>query len=294
VARASFFHSLAGISTKNGDGRLEEGKARPALVEGLIRMRSIRPAILALATFLAGTSAASADTNFDVDYVVTARGFTVARANFTGAVSAGRYEVNGKLASAGLARIFARTDATTRTSGALSGETAQPESFLLSYVQGGTPSRTEILFKDGAAVKTSIEPPMPAPASDIIPIGDGDLRSVVDPVAATIVARGSPDQVCGRTLRLYEGGTRVDVGLSLAGTGFVYGAGNRAVTCKGSFVPVAGMTRGNKSYEFMRDKSDMEFVYVPAGAGGLYLLHSVSARTEIGRVQVRAWRKKVR
>lgn len=260
-------------------------------------MRSIRPAVaaatLASAALAACMSAASADTSFEVDYIVTARGFTVARANFTGTVTAGRYEVDGTLASAGLARIFARTDATARSAGSLSAEAATPENFLLSYVQDGKPSRTEIVFSKGVAVTTTIEPPMPAPPGGTIPIGKGDLQSVADPVAATIVARGGPDQVCGRTLRLYEGGTRVDVALTHSATGFVYGAGNHAVTCKGAFIPVAGMTRDNKSYEFMRAKADMEFVYVPAGSG-LYLLHSVSAQTEIGRVQVRAWRKKVR
>lgn len=260
-------------------------------------MRSIRTfvpaAIAGLAVLAAGASQASADTRFEIDYVVTARGFTVARASFTGVVSGARYEVDGKLASAGLARIFARTDATARTVGALSAGAAEPESFMLNYVQDGNPSRTEIRFEDGAAVRTDIEPAPAAPADGVVPITKSDLQSVVDPVAATIVARGSPEQVCGRTLRVYEGGTRIDVALSLAATGFVYGAGNHAVTCKGSFIPVAGMSRDNESYEFMRDKADMEFVYVPAARDGLYLLHSVSARTEIGRVKLRAWRKKV-
>ena len=254
-------------------------------------MKSIRPAILAFA--LLGTGAASADTRFEADYTVTVRGFTVARANFTGEVTGGRYEVDGKLATAGLARIFARTDATARTAGALSGDTAQPESFMLSYVQDDKPSRTEIVFRNGEAVRTAIEPAPKAPPRNIVPIRKADLQSVVDPIAATIVARGSPEEICSRTLRLYEGGTRVDVALSLASVGFVYGAGNHAVTCKGSFTPVAGMKRGDKSYEFMRDKADMQFVYVPASGDGLYLLHSVSARTEIGRVEVRAWRRRV-
>lgn len=256
-------------------------------------MKSIRPAMLALALLAAGAQPAFADMSFEAEYAVTVRGFTVGRASFDGNVSGARYEVNGKLASAGLARVFAKTDATARTVGALSATAAQPDSFVLSYVQDGVPSNTEILFKDGAAVRTAIEPAPKAPPPEVIPVSGSHLQSVVDPIAATILVRGTPAQICSRVLRVYEGGTRVDVALSLAEVGFVYGAGNRAVTCKGSFIPVAGMSPANKSYQFMRDKADMEFVYVPA-AGGLYMLHSASAQTEIGRVQIKAWRRKVK
>jgi hypothetical protein len=258
-------------------------------------MKSIRPALLAPALLAAGIHPAFADMSFEAEYAVTVRGFTIARASFSGMVSSGRYEVNGKLASAGLARVFAKTDATARTAGTLSPAATRPDSFVLSYVQDGAPSRTEILFKDGNAIRTDIEPaPTSPPPPEVIPVTGAHLHAVVDPIAATIVARGTPEQICGRTLRVYEGGTRVDVALSLAGVGFVYGAGNRAVTCKGSFEPIAGMSPDNKSYQFMRAKADMEFVYVPAAAGGLYMLHSASAQTEIGRVQIKSWRRKVR
>lgn len=256
-------------------------------------MKSMFPAVLVLGA-VAAAGPASADTDFQADYVVTVRGFTVARASFAGKVSGGRYEVDGKLASAGLARVFARTDATARTEGSLAAGVAQPDFFALNYVQGGASSKTEIVFRNGEAVRTDIEPPPAEQSADIVPITRGDLQSVVDPIAATIVARGTADQICSRTLRLYEGGTRVDVALSPAAVGFVYGAGNHVVTCRGSFIPVAGMSRDNKSYQFMRDKADMEFVYVPATRDGLYMLHSVSARTEIGRVQAKAWRRQVR
>lgn len=257
-------------------------------------MRSILPVFAAAAMLAAGSASALADTRFETEFSLTVRGFTFARASFDGNVSGDRYEVNGKLATAGIARVFARTDATARTVGSLRAGSAQPDSFLLSYVQDGRPSRTEIVFKNGAAIRTELEPaPKEPPPPDILPITKSHLQSVVDPLSATIVARGTPEQICGRTLRVYEGGTRVDVALTLADTGFVYGAGNNAVTCKGSFIPVAGMSPKNPSFSFMRENADMEFVYVPATADGLYLLYSLSARTEIGRIQAKAWRRTV-
>ena len=263
-------------------------------------MTRIGRTFLLLAGLLAGAAlpgfapaAPTSETRFASDFVITLRGFTVARASFTGTVAGDRYDVDGKLGSAGLARVFARTDATARASGRISSGAVQPDSFLLDYAQDGSSSRTAIAFRDGDAISTDIEPKPRAPSKKIVPITSSDLKSVADPVAATLIARGTADQICGRTLRIYEGGTRIDVQLSLKATGFVYGAGNRAVTCSGRFLPVAGMERGNKTYDFMRDKSDMEFVYAPAGPGGLHLLYALSARTEIGTVQLRAWRRKV-
>lgn len=238
-------------------------------------------------------TAQAAATTFDTDFVVTLHGFTIGRASFSGSVDGDRYSVDGKLTSAGLARIFARTDATAHATGRISSGAVVPDSFLLNYAQDDQRSTTSIKFRNGNAVATRVEPePEPRPGG-IIPIGKADLRSVADPVAATLLARGTPQQICGRTLRIYEGGTRVDVRLSLKGTGFVYGAGSQAVTCAGSFVPVAGMERGNKTYDFMRRNANLEFVYQPAGPGGLHMLHSLKARTEIGTVQLRAWRRQV-
>ena len=237
--------------------------------------------------------ARAADTRFETDFTITLRGLTVARAGFTGTVDGDRFEIDGKLASAGLARIFSRTDATAHTSGRISSGTVRPDSFLMDYAQDGRSSKTAIAFRNGDAVSTDVEPKPKAPSKKIIPITAEDLKSVADPVAATLLARGTADEICGRTLRIYEGGTRIDVQLSPKATGFVYGAGNRAVTCAGRFIPVAGMERGNKTYDFMRDKADMEFVYAPAGPDGLYMLYALSARTEIGTVRLRAWRRKV-
>ena len=255
-------------------------------------MTLARRALLALAA-TAGIAAPAAAETFSTDYVVTVRGLTVAKAKFAGRVDAQRYEVEGSLSSSGVGRLLSQTNATARSAGSFAAHTPTPESFVLSYAQGGYQAKTELIFKNGNAVKTSFQPDWKA-GPDIIPVQPGDLQSVADPIAATIVARGGPEQICGRTLRVFEGGTRVDVQLSLASVGFIEGAGNNAVTCRGSFIPVAGMRGDSPSYNYLRAKSDMQFVYVPAGRGGLHLLHSMSARTDAGRVQIRSYRRSVK
>jgi hypothetical protein len=256
--------------------------------------RQIRAATIAAVMAMPAAGAAAQQINFEVDYVVTVRSLTVAKANFGGKVAGDRFEVDGTLRSAGLARIFDKTEAKSRSAGVLGKGTPRPETFLLSYVQGSSAgTKLEIAFKDGNVAAITHQPELDPPGNDVVPVAKRDLQTVADPVSATIVARGGADEICRRRLRIYEGGTRVDVQLKPASVGWVYGAGNGAVTCSGRFIPVAGYIK-NDTYDYMRKHADMEFIYVPTHRQNLYTLHSLSARTDIGRVKLRAWRTRVK
>lgn len=232
--------------------------------------------------------------SFESHYVVTVRGFTVAKAAFNGKVQGDRFEVDGTLKSAGLARIFDKTEAKSRSVGILGQGTPTPRDFLLSYSQGASSGqKMKIAFAGGNVAKVTHQPELGPPGNDVVPISDNDLKSVTDPVSATLVVRGTPQDVCNRTLRVYEGGTRVDVQLSPVSVGWVYGAGNGAVTCKGQFIPVAGYIKSS-TYDYMRQHANMEFIYVPTHRQGLYMLHSITTQTDIGQVKLRAWKQKVR
>lgn len=256
--------------------------------------KQVRAIALAAVMAMPAAGAAAQQIDFEVDYVVTVRSLTVAKANFGGKVAGDRFEVDGTLRSAGLARIFDKTEAKSRSVGILGKGTPQPENFLLSYAQGSSAgTRLEIAFRNGNVSTTTHQPELGPPGNDVVPVAKSDLHTVADPVSATIVARGAPRDICRRTLRIYEGGTRVDVQLKPLSVGWVYGAGNGAVTCSGQFVPVAGYIKSG-TYDYMRKHADMKFVYVPAHRRNLYTLHSISAKTDIGRVQLRAWRTRVK
>ncbi|MCB1452741.1 MAG: DUF3108 domain-containing protein [Rhizobiaceae bacterium] len=259
-------------------------------------MNKMRIGALALAgalTFPVAGALAEPVVNFETQYVVTVRGFTVAKATFNGKVQGNSFEVNGKLRSAGLARIFDKTEASSRSVGVLGQGTPQPNGFLLAYNQGSSGGqKMEIAFSGGNVANVTHQPALGPAGDDLVPLSDADLKSVTDPVSATIIVRAKPEEVCSRTLRVYEGGTRVDVQLSPVSVGWVYGVGNGAVTCSGKFIPVAGYIKSS-TYDYMRQHANMEFVYAPANRHGLYMLHSITAQTDIGQVKLRAWRQKI-
>ncbi|MBO6717339.1 MAG: DUF3108 domain-containing protein [Rhizobiaceae bacterium] len=254
---------------------------------------AIRTAALAAIMTMPAAGAAAQQLGFEIEYVVTVRSFTVAKATFDGRISGDRFEVDGTLRSAGVARIFDRTEAKSRSVGTLATGTPQPESFLLSYVQGSSPgTQLEIAFQDGTVANVTHEPAFDPTGDDVVPLQKSDLQAVTDPISATIVARGAPDDICRRTLRIYEGGTRVDVQLSPSSVGWVYGAGNGAVTCSAQFIPVAGYIK-SETYDYMRQHANMEFVYVPTHRQNIYTLHTITTQTDIGQVKLRAWRTRI-
>ncbi|WP_164742980.1 DUF3108 domain-containing protein [Mesorhizobium sp. Z1-4] len=259
-------------------------------------MNKIRIEALALAgalTFPITDAVAEPTVKFETQYVITVRGFTVAKADFRGKVQGSTFEVDGKLRSAGLARIFDKTDARSRSVGVLGNGTPQPNGFLLSYNQGSSgDKKMEIAFSGGNVANVTHQPALGPAGNDLVPLSDGDLKAVTDPVSATIVVRGTPEDICNRTLRVYEGGTRVDVQLSPVSVGWIYGVGNGAVTCSGKFIPVAGYIKG-ATYDYMRQHANMEFIYAPTRRQGIYMLHSITTQTDIGQVKLRAWRQKV-
>lgn len=259
-------------------------------------MNKIRIEALALAgalTFPITDAVAEPAVKFETQYVITVRGFTVAKADFKGKVQGSTFEVDGKLRSAGLARIFDKTDARSRSVGVLGNGTPQPNGFLLSYSQGSSgDKKMEIAFSGGNVANVTHQPALGPAGNDLVPLSDGDLKAVTDPVSATIVVRGTPEDICNRTLRVYEGGTRVDVQLSPVSVGWIYGVGNGAVTCSGKFIPVAGYIKG-ATYDYMRQHANMEFIYAPTRRQGIYMLHSITTQTDIGQVKLRAWRQKV-
>ncbi|MBO6903000.1 MAG: DUF3108 domain-containing protein [Rhizobiaceae bacterium] len=260
-------------------------------------MNKIRIGALALTgalTLPLAGALAEPTVNFETQYVITVRGFTVAKADFKGKVQGSTFEVDGKLRSAGLARIFDKTEARSRSVGVLGDGTPQPSGFLLSYRQGSSgDKKMEIAFSGGNVANVTHQPALGPAGNDLVPLSDSDLKAVTDPVSATIVVRGRPEDICNRTLRVYEGGTRVDVQLSPLSVGWIYGVGNGAVTCAGKFIPVAGYIKSS-TYDYMRKHANMEFTYAPTHRQGIYMLHSITTQTDIGQVKLRAWRQKVR
>ena len=63
-----------------------------------------------------------------------------------------------------------------------------------------------------------------------------------------------------------------------------------AVTCRGRFVPVAGYHRGNRSLQYLSQKSRIMLKFAQLGKTGIYAPIQATIGTKVGTVTIRARR----
>src|SRR5690606_29999759 len=208
-------------------------------------------ALLAMLTTLAPGAAARAGT-FQGDYTVSYLGLTVVKASFVSRYDGDTYAVDGRVAAAGLARLFDDTSGTLRATGRVSGRRVVPQSFRADYTSGKKASLLDIRFSGGAVTATKVEPPPKPRPKDWVAIDLADLKGVLDPTATTIVPAASLDEVCNRTLKTYDGEMRADLTLSFVSRGeiSVKGYQGPTVTCRMRFEPVSGYRKGRKGLQY--------------------------------------------
>ena len=233
---------------------------------------------------LAPASAAQAET-FRSSYTISYLGLPVARSQFTSSFEGNRFSVEGSFSSAGLASIFDSTEGEARISGRFVGNRTQPDRYEIAYSEGGKKKRTSLVFSGGNVVRTQNIPPVKL-RKDRVDLKASDLRAVADPLSATLVRAGSLQEVCRRTLHLFDGEIRADLQLSFDGKD--EWNGSEAITCRARFVPVAGYRRGKKAIEYLRHESRISITFAALKRTGVYAPVSASVGTQVGTITINA------
>lgn len=238
----------------------------------------------------AGAAVKEAPQTYNAVYAVSIYGFTVARSQFTSRISGDNFKLEGSIASAGLAAIFDDTKARTIASGRFVKNATLPDNYSVSYTYGKKAKKTTLAFAGGKVSRVTNVPPLEKRGKDWVPIAGKDLIAVTDPISAVLVRAPSLDQVCRRTIKVFDGELRADLRLSPVGTGPVDMAAYRgeAAVCSGKFVPLAGYRPGNKSIRYLRDRSDIRITFAPLGKTGIYAPIHATVGTQIGTVTFRA------
>ena len=239
------------------------------------------------------TGFAAAPQAFKGEYTVSFLGLSIARATFSSRYEGDSYAINGTVSAAGLGRLFDDTKGTISSKGTISGKQMLPQAFRADYTSGKKASVVDIRFSNGAVTSTQVVPaPGKRDPNSWVPLGAGDLKSVLDPMAATVIHADSLDKVCGRTVKFYDGEMRADLTLTYASKGSISVKGYKGdtVTCKMSFEPVAGYRKGRKALNYLKNKSKMMVTFAPLGQTGVYAPIHATVGTQIGPLTISARR----
>lgn len=242
-------------------------------------------AALALSVLPAGAETRS----YTADYTATFIGIPVARATFTSTIEAdGGLQMRGTLNSAGLARMFSSTSGSANLSARIAAHGVEPQHFRVEFSSGGRPDGVAIRFQDGTAVAVDHRRPEPRRRASYIPITRDHLRSVTDPLSATLVRASSPQEVCNRRLSVYDGWLRAEIQLRPVSTGPLPRHDGEGAVCAGSFVPVAGYNSDSRDMRHLRDSGDIRITFAPLGDSELYAPVDARIGTRAGTVHISA------
>lgn len=253
---------------------------------------AMRSLIVAILLTPLGAHALEAPRTFRAEYRISYLGFKVADSSFVSTFTGDQYQIEGRIRSAGLARLFDRTDARTRVTGRLSGDSMQPDQYLLNYFHRGQEKATVIRYGNGGVDSAENRPPLGKRGSDWVPLDAADLAAALDPISGTLIRAASAREVCNRTIRAFDGEIRVDLPLSFAGIRpfSTEGFKGDVVRCKAGFEPVSGYRKGRRALEFMRQKQRIEIEFAPVGDTGVHAPARATVETEVGPVRLYATR----
>lgn len=252
--------------------------------------RSVSLSLLVAGLSLSGLSMAHA-AQYQADYKISYLGITVAKSSFKSTIEGNNYSLTGHLKTAGLVRAVEKSSGSTSIKGTLGKKGAVPSTYKLSYTSGKKAKSTWITFKGGNAVSTS-NSPKTKKKGKWKEVTAKDLKSVVDPLSASLVRGNTPQEVCNRTIRFYDGRMRGDVKLSYAGQRPFSTDGFKGLTvhCSGRFIPVSGYNQNKKDIKWMRDNGRISLSFAKVDNSGLHAPVAAEVKTRLGKVRVRASR----
>lgn len=225
------------------------------------------------------------------EYTLSFLGLPVARINFDSRIDSDGYSIEGEASASGLGAFFYDTQGKLTASGRFK-EGVQADRFRAEYRYGKKPTLVDIRFTDGDVVEVVNDPPLKKRGRNWVSIEPSDLKSAVDPIAATLVKADRLEDVCKGGARMFDGELRADLTLSYVRTGemSVKGFEGPTVTCRLKFTPAAGYRKGRRSLEFLRTKSRIMVTFAQIGETGVYAPIHATIGTEIGTITVRARR----
>ena len=255
----------------------------------MFRTLAVSAAVLAF-SMTQGLAAAQAPL-YRGEYAISFLGLIVARVNFDSRVDKKGYSIEGEASSAGLGAFFYDTNGKLTASGRFAGG-VQADRFRAEYRYDKKPTLVDIRFSGGDVVEVVNDPPLKKRGKDWVPIEPADLKSAVDPIAATLVKADRLDDVCKGSARMFDGELRADLTLSHVRTGemSVRGFKGPTVTCRLKFTPAAGYRKGRRALEFLRTKSRIMVTFAQIGETGVYAPVHATIGTQIGTITVRARR----
>jgi len=225
-------------------------------------------------------------TKFNVNFT----GIRIGKITFTIEIDGDDYllKANGK--TDGVARLFSKGKGSLKSAGRISGDSVISTNHSIEVNEKGKTATLAMSFDNGNLEEvSSSEKQRDRTGKGYIPILEEHLKSIIDPASSIVVPTvenaSSGNDVCGRTLNVFDGETRFDIEMSYKSTRPISAKGYKglAYVCKFRYVPVAGHKKGHRSVELMRKNKKMEIWLAPISGTSVFTPIKIDVDSPIGR-----------
>lgn len=250
--------------------------------------------VLALPLFLGLAAPARADGRLEAKYTLSIGGVELGRGSVAVEAGEASYEISGSARITGVLRAVSSGKGVAGARGTLSASKMVPQLYALNADAGGTPEVARIEMAAGAVKDMEVAPPL-KPLPDRVPVTEGVLQNVIDPMSGAFVyVPGTADVLsraaCERAIPVFDGRQRYDIVLTYLRTEPVktQGYAGPAVVCGVRYKPVAGHRPTRSTVQYMTENEDMFVWLVPISGTRLLAPFKVSVATMIGTAVLQA------
>jgi hypothetical protein len=204
------------------------------------------------------------------------------------------YRIDVSMRTTGLANLVNNSKGAATASGGLTAAGPSPSAYA-NTTSNNEDTRTVRMSITSNAVRAVEVKPEPWDAEMRVPLTEGNKKRVVDPVSALIMSVPQGQELagpaaCNRTISVFDGVTRFDVGLSYSGvrTAHTHGYSGPVAVCAARYLPIAGHRPDSKSTRYMAENGDMSVWLAPLPEAHVVVPIHIDIRTGAGQLVIDA------
>ena len=242
-----------------------------------------------LAAVIAPGAADAAEQTVTTQYGMSIIGLPIGRASFDTVIDGGRFTVDGSMSSAGLGSLVSDTGGTSRVSGRVTQSGFVASNYGLDYTSDKRRWTSKVAFNGGRVTSADVSPKRNKPKPGYVPVQRSQLSSVVDPLSGLMLKAKDAASVCGRTLALYDGWSRLDLALSPSGSRQykMPGYSGPATVCTARIRPVSGYDKGSKGLNYLKSQT-IEVWFAPIARKDVFVPVYAKIPTQVGALTLSA------
>lgn len=224
-------------------------------------------------------------------YEVSFNGFELGKFKFWSNMNRTHYSMLGQAKLSVLSGVLFEWDGVTKSSGKVTSKGPRPTQFSFDYKSSKKREQINMRFTKNTVSQVIANPPR-QPSKSRIPVKNGHLRNVVDPMSALMLFTAKGAQLkdgraaCNRTIPVFDGKQRFDLHFSYKRTARIPRQGTQfaghAYVCKITYKPIAGHKPSEKGTKYMAKNKGIEVWLRPFPQANMLVPHHIVLPTPFG------------